>query len=119
MAPKKVHTPEAEAAKQTDGAEGKSSKRTFVEEIEVSSEKLIEKIKSLAEESSVRRIRVKEPDGDIAVDIPLSVGAIAGGAVVLAAPILALVGALIAFFSKVQIEIVREEEAEKSEKEDT
>ena len=89
--------------------EGKSGK-TWVEEIEVSSDKLIEQLKGWAADASVRRIRVKEPDGDIAVDIPLTVGAIAGGAVVLAAPILAIVGALVAFFTKVKVEIVREEE---------
>lgn len=86
--------------------------RTFVEEIEVSSDKLMEKVKGWADEASVRRIRIKDPDGDVAVDIPLTVGAIAGGAVVLAAPVLALIGALVAFFSKVTVEVVREEPEE-------
>lgn len=85
-------------------------KKTIIEEVEVSAEKLVDQVKEWAAEASVRRIRVKEPDGDIAVDIPLTVGAVAGGAVVLAAPILALVGALVAFFAKVKVEIVREEE---------
>ncbi|NIU07842.1 DUF4342 domain-containing protein [candidate division KSB1 bacterium] len=84
--------------------------RTWIEEIEVSGERLKEKIESLAAEASVRRVRIKEPDGDIAVDIPLTVGAVAGGAIVLAAPILALIGAVAAFFAKVKVEIVREEE---------
>ena len=87
-------------------------KRTFVEEIEVTSDKLVEKVRGWADEASVRRIRIKEPDGDIAVDIPLSVGAVAGGAVAIAAPILALVGVLVGFFAKVKVEIVREEAAE-------
>ena len=83
--------------------------RTWVEEIEVSSDKLKGKVEGLAAEASVRRIRIKEPDGDIAVDIPLTVGAVAGGAFVLAAPILALIGVVAAFFAKVKIEVVREE----------
>jgi hypothetical protein len=87
----------------------KEDEKTWVEEIEVSSEKLKSKIESLASEASVRRIRIKEPDGDIAVDIPLTIGAVAGGAIVLAAPILALIGAVAAFFAKVKIEVVREE----------
>ncbi len=82
--------------------------RTFTEEIEVSADRLMGKIRDLANEASVRRVRIKEPDGDIAVDIPLTVGALAGGAAVLAAPALALIGAAIAFFSKVTLEIVRE-----------
>ena len=91
----------------------KNSERTWIEEIEVSSDKLKEKVEGLAAEASVRRIRIKEPDGDIAVDIPLTVGAVAGGAIVLAAPVLALIGAVAAFFAKVKVEIVRQEAAEK------
>lgn len=91
-----------------------NGKKTVTEEIEVSADKLMDKIRGWAAEASVRRIRIKEPDGDIAVDIPLTFGAVAGGAVVIAAPILALVGALVAFFSKVKVEIVREEDDEDS-----
>ena len=80
------------------------------EKIEVSGERLVEKVKSLAAESRVRRLRVIEPDGDVAIDVPLTVGAIAGGAVVLAAPVLAAIGALAALVSHVKIEVVREEE---------
>ncbi len=91
------------------------NKKTWTEEVEVSADKLMDKVKEWAAEASVRRIRVKEPDGDIAVDIPLTIGAAAGGAIVIAAPILAIVGALIAFFTKVKVEIVREEEEETAE----
>lgn len=92
--------------------ETEDGKRTWVEEIEVSTEKLKEKIESLAAEASVRRVRIKEPDGDIAVDLPLTIGAVAGGAIALAAPMLALIGAVAAFFAKVKIEIVREESSD-------
>jgi hypothetical protein len=90
----------------------REDKRSWVEEIEVAGEKLVEQVKKLAEEGSVRRIKVKDRDGDIAVDIPLTVGAIAGGAVVIAAPVLAVLGALTAFAVKLDVEIVREEEEE-------
>ena len=89
----------------------KSEDKSWIEEIEVMGEQLVEKIKELAQESQVRRVRILQPDGDIAVDIPLSAGAIAGGALVLAAPILAVVGAIAAFATKVKIEIVRDEDA--------
>jgi len=92
-----------------------SEKPTFTEEVEVSSDRLMDKVKTLANEASVRRVRIKEPDGDIAVDIPLTVGALAGGAAVLAAPTLALIGVVIAFFSKVTLEIVREADEGKNE----
>ena len=88
----------------------KQEDKSWIEEIEVAGAELVEKIKELAAEGQVRRLRILEPDGDIAVDIPLTVGAIAGGALVLAAPILAVVGSIAAFATKVKIEIVREEE---------
>ena len=97
-----------------DSSDSKQDERTWIEEIEISSEKLKEKVESLAAEASVRRVRIKEPDGDIAVDIPLTVGAVAGGAIVLAAPVLALIGVVAAFFAEVKVEIVREEAAEKN-----
>ena len=95
---------------QDDPNKTNETDETVVEEIEVSTDGLKAKVESLAAEASVRRIRIKEPDGDIAVDIPLTVGAVAGGAIVLAAPILALVGVVAAFFAKVKIEVVREKD---------
>lgn len=93
----------------------KKTERTITEEIEITTDKLKDKVEQLAADAKVSRIRIKEPDGDIAVDIPLTVGAVAGGAIVLAAPILAILGTLVAFFAKVKIEIVREETKEKAE----
>ncbi len=84
-------------------------KRTWVEEIEVAGEELVARIKQLAADNKVKRVRIVEPDGDIALELPLTYGAIAGGAVVLAAPVLAILGALAAFFAKVRLEIVHEE----------
>lgn len=97
-----------EASAKPDGEPSEKDDRSWIEEIEVASDKLVAKVKELAAESRVKRIRVLEPDGDIALDIPLTFGAIAGGAVVIAAPVLAVIGALAAFVSKVKIEIVRE-----------
>ncbi len=87
-------------------------KRTWIEEIEVAGEELVARIKQLAADNKVKRVRIVEPDGDIALELPLTYGAIAGGAVVLAAPVLAVLGALAAFFTKVKIEVVNEEPVE-------
>ena len=100
----------------SDSPKTQKEGRSWVEEIEVSGDKLKEKVEGLAAEASVRRIRIKEPDGDIAVDIPLTVGAVAGGAIALAAPILALIGVIAAFFAKVKVEVVREEADKKETK---
>lgn len=83
------------------------NKRTWTEEIEVASEELIASVKRLAAEGRVSRIRLVEPDGDIVLEMPLTIGAIAGGAVVIAAPLLAILGAVAAFVTKVRLEVVR------------
>lgn len=82
--------------------------RTWIEEIEVAGEELVARIKQLAADSKVKRVRIIEPDGDIALEIPLTYGVIGGGAVVIAAPVLAVLGALAAFVAKVRVEVVHE-----------
>lgn len=81
--------------------------RTWSEEIDVAGEELVASVKRLAAEGRVKRIRLVEPDGDIILEMPLTIGAIAGGAVVLAAPPLAVIGALAAFVTKVKLEVIR------------
>ena len=85
-----------------------------IEEIEVAGEELVARIKQLAADNKVKKVRIIEPDGDIALEIPLTYGAIAGGAVALAAPVLAILGALAAFVAKVRIEVVHEEVEEET-----
>ena len=102
----KLSNEPVESQKPEDSTE---SKHTWIQEIEVTGENLVAKIKELAAESHVKRVRIIEPDGDIALDIPLTYGAIAGGVFVIAAPVLAVIGALAAFVSKVKIEVVRDD----------
>lgn len=83
-------------------------KPTWTEQISVRGDELVASVKRLAAEGQVKRIRVIEPDGDIMLEMPLTIGAIAGGAVILAAPLLAVLGALAAFVSEVKVEIVRD-----------
>ena len=93
-------------------------RRSWIDEIEVASEKLIERIKELASDASVQRLRVKDKDGDIAVDIPLTIGAVTGGAEVLAAPTLAVLGVLAAFAARVKFEVIRDPEVAEATKEE-
>jgi hypothetical protein len=82
-------------------------KSTWTENVELVGDELVSFVKRLVAEGKVQRIRVTEPDGDIVVDMPLTLGAIAGSAVVIAAPLLAILGVLAAFLTKVKLEIVR------------
>jgi hypothetical protein len=86
----------------------KDQKRTFTEEIEIAGNQLVERVNSLLAEGKVRQIRIKAEDGDIYLETPLTIGVIAGGAVALAAPWLAILGALAALITNVKIEVVRD-----------
>lgn len=90
-----------------DTQDGKG-KRTFTEEIEVMGNQLVDQVKDLLKQGNVRQLRIKASDGDIVLETPLTFGVVAGGAVALAAPWLAILGTIAAFITHVQVEIVRE-----------
>ncbi|APH71387.1 DUF4342 domain-containing protein [Aquibium oceanicum] len=91
-------------------------KRTFTEEIELAGNELVERVKEILAEGNVRQLRLRAEDGDIYLETPLTIGVLAGGAVVLAAPWLAILGAVAALITRVKIEIVREEDDDKEQK---
>lgn len=84
------------------------TKRTFTEEIEVLGSQLVQQVKDLLAEGNVRQLRLKASDGDILFETPLTFGVVAGGAVALAAPWLAILGAIAAFVTHARLEVVRE-----------
>lgn len=83
-------------------------KHPFTEELEVAGYQIIDEVTRLLAEGNVRRLLLKSDSGDIIVTVPLTAGTIVGGVVVLAAPWLAFLGAIIGLASKLKIEIVRE-----------
>ena len=76
---------------------------TFFEEIKVMGHDLADKVKSLIHEGNVRRIIIKNEQGQTFVEIPVTVAAI--GAVF--APVLAAVGAIAAMAAKFTIVVER------------
>ena len=86
-------------------------RQTFSEQIETTGAQLIGQVKRLLAEGNARTLRIKEPDGDVVLEINLTVGALAGGAVVLGAPWLAVLGAIAALATRVSIEIDYDEPA--------
>jgi hypothetical protein len=95
------------------GNEG--GKRTVFEEIEVAGDQLVERVKELAKEGNVRRLKIVADDGDVFLETPLNIGLAVGGVVVLAAPWLAILGAIAALVTKVRIEIEREDDTDGNE----
>jgi hypothetical protein len=83
--------------------------RTWWESIKVEGGELLDKVKGLIREGNVRRIVIRQGDGDRPVaEFPLTVGVV--GAV--AAPVLAAVGALAALLTHCTIEVERVAPAE-------
>ncbi len=83
-------------------------KKTFVEEIEVAGDKLVGRVKELSKEASVRQLKIIADDGDVFLETPLNIGLVVGGVVVLAAPWLAILGAIAGLATKVRIVVERE-----------
>lgn len=75
----------------------------FVEEINVLGRDLVEKVKSLLHEGNVRRVIIKDDKGHTFMEIPVTVAAVG----VIAAPILAAIGALSALVAKFTIVVER------------
>ena len=78
----------------------------FKEEFKVKSEEIIEKVKELIHEGNVRRLIIKDEDGKVYLEIPVTFGVI--GAIF--APVLAAVGAVAAMVANLKIEVIREED---------
>lgn len=75
----------------------------FYEEFKVHGRDLVDKIKGLVHEGNVRRIILKDEKGQTFLEIPLTVAAVG----VIAAPILAAVGALAALVAHFTLVVER------------
>jgi hypothetical protein len=86
--------------------------KTFTEEVEIAGNQLVDRVKDLVEEGNVRQLRILSADDDVYIEMPLTIGVLAGGAVALAAPWLAALGAIAALVARIKLEIVREVEVD-------
>ncbi len=84
---------------------GASVSKTVEEEISVSSDNLVEKVKDLLHEGNVTRIIVKNEEGKTLLEIPATVGVIGA----LFAPWLAALGAIGALVTNCKIVVERRE----------
>ena len=84
---------------------------TAKEKFTVSGSQLVEKVKQLIHEGNIRRVRVLH-EGRTVLEIPLSIGAPAAAIGIIAAPVLAALGAFAALVTECTIEV---EKIEKSD----
>lgn len=77
----------------------------LTEEVKVKGEDLLKKVKELIHQGNIRRIIIKNDEGETYIEIPLTLGVV--GMVI--APVLAAVGAIAALASNFTIEIQKKE----------
>ena len=80
------------------------------EKFTVSGSQLVEKVKQLIRAGNVRRVRLVH-EGRTILELPLTVGAPATAVVILAAPILAALGAFAALVTECTVEVEKIEES--------
>ncbi len=77
-----------------------------MDEFEVAGNDMVQKIKELISEGNIRRIIIKDQEGSVVFEVPLTVSVVG----VVLAPILAAVGAIAAMAMKYTISVERREE---------
>jgi len=78
----------------------------------ISGSQLVEKIKQLIKEGNIRKVRVIH-EGRTILEIPLTIGAPVAAITILAAPVLAAIGAFAALVTECTIEVERIEKGQK------
>ncbi len=84
------------------------------ERIKVKGNQVIDKVKQLIREGNIRRIRIVHEERTI-LEIPLTIGAPAAAITIMAAPILAALGAFAALVTECTIEVEKTDGAGKNE----
>jgi hypothetical protein len=74
------------------------------EEFHVNGEELLSKIKKLVHEGNIRKIIIKDKDGKILIEFPLTIGVVG----LVLAPTLAAVGAIAALVTEATIVVEKE-----------
>ncbi|MFC1902762.1 DUF4342 domain-containing protein [Chloroflexota bacterium] len=82
---------------------------TTSERFTVSGSQIVEKVKQLIHEGNIRRVRLLHEERVI-LEIPLSIGAPAAALGIMAAPLLAAIGAFAALVTECTIEVEKTEE---------
>ena len=88
--------------------EQEQRRRTWSEEYRVRGDELVSRIKELVRQGNVRRITIKNEEGETLIEIPLALGVV--GALLL--PVWAGIGAIAALVTNCSIEVERSDDEE-------
>jgi hypothetical protein len=89
--------------------EVQSHERVSVEEFKISGDALVGKVKQLLHQGNIRRIIVKNEEGRILVEIPLTVGVIGGVIGAAMFPVVAALGAIGAMVAHLTLVVEKKE----------
>jgi hypothetical protein len=84
-----------------------SEGKTWTEEIQTTGEELVAKVKELVHEGNVRRVIIKNEEGQTLIEVPLTLGVV--GAVLL--PVWAAIGAIAALLADCTIVVEKVEDS--------
>ena len=88
-------------------ADQQAGDNSFTEKIEVASKEILDTIKKLLKDGSVRRIVIRNEDGKQLLAVPMNAGVIGGGVAVMAAPLLSAITAIVALSKNVTLDVER------------
>jgi hypothetical protein len=86
-----------------------TQEKVSVEELKISGDDLVAKVKELIHESNIRRIIIKNEEGRILIEVPLTVGVVGGVIGATLFPVIAAIGAIGALVTHMTIIIERKE----------
>ena len=84
-----------------------TQEKVSVEELKINGDDLVAKVKELIHEGSIRRLIIKNEEGRILVEVPLTVGVVGGVISATLFPVIAAVGAIGALVAHMTIVIER------------
>lgn len=85
-----------------------SDSKTWYEEFTVSGGQALDKVKEVIAEGNVRRVFIKNNDGKVLLEVPLTAGVAVTAVTAMIAPALVAIGAVAAFVAQVTIGVERE-----------
>lgn len=90
----------------------KQKRQADTERIEISADNLMDNMRDLVDKGNMRRLLIRNANGDVLLDIPLTAGVITGVLFLLFLRFWLVVGVIAAVVLKINIEVVRVSDAQ-------
>lgn len=94
----------------TDSTGVTTEEKVRVEEFSINGDDLVGKVRELIHQGNIRRIIIKNDEGRILIEIPLTVGVVGGAIAATIFPVVAAIGAIGALVARLKIVIEKVEE---------